>query len=154
MTKEEQKIMENVHLIQDNILTMTCPNPSGCKAPYFGFDEENKGQGGGRPSDCMCLKCAKCKGHFCAWCVTYLGTNSGTAHDHVRKCPLSMNRGDYWAAHYEQFDASNRRYKTKKMLEFLSALTHPQAQTLVSYLLKDLVDNQLGQVLAAYPTFQ
>jgi len=76
------QVMRHRREIVENILTLKCPR---CKTAFVDFD------------GCFALSCSQCGCGFCAYCLSDCG-NSAAAHEHVRACPNSLNRGDYYGS--------------------------------------------------------
>jgi hypothetical protein len=79
--------------------------------------------------DCFAVRCANpvCRGadtrdggatKFCGWCLHDCGTSSDAAHAHVRRCPKSLNPGNFFGrpGDWERARERRRRERTEAYL--------------------------------------
>lgn len=102
LTTTSEKLLENHYLhVAENILTLHCPS---CKTAVLDFD------------GCFAVKC-NCNSYFCGWCLAgYKGSDE--CHSHVKACPQSGNKGDYYGS-AELFVAHHRERRSRELRDYI-----------------------------------
>eukprot|EP01006_Ploeotia_vitrea_P049753 TRINITY_DN67371_c3_g4_i1.p1 TRINITY_DN67371_c3_g4~~TRINITY_DN67371_c3_g4_i1.p1 ORF type:complete len:194 (+),score=69.34 TRINITY_DN67371_c3_g4_i1:146-727(+) len=104
----DRKVREARTHIEENILTLRCANPNGCRLAFVDFD------------GCMALECFRCGGRLCGLCLKFCD-NSEACHQHVLQCQFNPVRGELFATE-EQFAAAVRRRQRFQLEQYLDAL--------------------------------
>ena len=121
---KKSKIDQHRNFICENILTLHCSNKR-CNAAIFDF------------TGCFAIECASCKGNMCGWC---LGDFSPDAHEHVKICKHSLNKGSVFGT-FDQFNLTHTKKRAigvKKYLE--SIFLEDEKEEVKKAIKKDLTD--------------
>jgi len=127
---EQQRRVRAVrnHIVEE-ILTLKCPR---CGQAFLDF------------VGCFALQCSRCPCGFCAWCGADSGGNN--AHEHVRNCREKPLGADVFFGSFEQFEAAQRRRRTRLLQRFLPTLDAQTRHAVLNEIRRDLLD--LGLVAA------
>lgn len=109
---------------RNNALDLRCPH---CRMVYIDF------------TGCVALQCEGCRGHFCGFCHKACKDSRG-AHDHVRECPFNTTDNSSYYASEVEIKHAQRRFRIKRMKEFLAPLRKEIQNATVLELTKDLND--------------
>lgn len=112
--------------IRNTILNLSCPH---CHTAYAEFD------------GCMALQCQHCEEHFCGYCHQRCNGGRG-AHDHVRQCLMNETPNGSYYADPDTITDAQRRYRTRKLKQFIQKEKKDLQNAIVIELEKDL--NDLG----------
>ena len=109
MTALEKEVDAARQHVENDLLTLKCPHP-GCQQAFVDF------------SDCFALTCSRCRGCFCAWCLSACSSWE-TAHTHVAGCQANRapNRAVFGTP--ALFELAQRERRTRAVSAFLASLT-------------------------------
>ena len=90
------------HHITEEILTLRCSNPNGCRQAFVDFE------------GCFALSCSLCGGAFCGWCLQWCGED---AHPHVRRCRWRLGEDIYYGSDAE-FERAHQTRRERVCSEY------------------------------------
>ena len=100
---------------RNEALNLSCPH---CQMVYTEFD------------GCMALQCETCKKHFCGFCHKGFVDSRGT-HQHIHGCDANMTANGSYYADATQIKEAQRRYRVKKLKQFLRTLKGREIQNAI-----------------------